>query len=71
MSALEFQIINWEYLWSEYNAGLLDLAELAVDARRRSWNSTPAELRERWLGVYPPFYNPEFIEWMDASIINP
>jgi len=51
MSALEFQIINWEYLWSEYNAGLLDLAELAVDARKESWNSTPAELRERWLEV--------------------
>ena len=71
MSNLEFQMINWEYLWSEYNAGLLDLSELAVESRRESWNSIPEALRTRWLQTYARFYRPEFIEWMDANIINP
>lgn len=71
MNNLEFQIINWEFLWSEYNAGLLDVTELAVDGRRESWHSIPDELKERWLQSYARFYQPEFIEWMEANIINP
>ena len=71
MSTIEFTIINWEYLWSEYNAGLLDISELAVDGRREAWNAIPNELREIWLQSYARFYDPNFIEWMEENIINP
>ena len=63
-NSIEFTIINWEYLWSEYNAGLLNISELAVDGRRDAWNAIPNELRERWLQSYARFYDPNFIEWM-------
>ncbi len=70
MAFVNFMLTGWEYLWSEYDAGLLDISELGIESRREAWNNFPDEIKERWLEGNG-LYNPAFIVWMEENIINP
>ena len=70
MAFVNFMLTGWEYLWSEYEAGLLDISELGIEGRREAWNNFPDEIKERWLEENG-LYNPAFIVWMEENIINP
>lgn len=63
-----YAITSWEYLWMEYDAGLLTIEELGIDGRKRLFGSWPG-ISERW-PLMSDLYHPDFVRWMEENILD-
>lgn len=60
--------INLEYLWQEYDAGLLTEEDLVIDPRRAGMGDGESR-RLSWEFLKTRF-NPNFIVWMEENIVS-
>jgi hypothetical protein len=63
-----YTMTSWEYLWKEYEAGLLAREDLGIDGKRRLFRSFPG-LSERW-PVISDLYHPGFVAWVEENVVN-
>jgi len=63
-----YTLISWEYLWKEYDAGLLATEDLGIAGRKRLFHAFPG-LPERWL-IIQDLYHPGFVNWMEENVVN-
>jgi len=62
-------LINLEYLWQEYTAGLLTLEDLAVEPRRLPYEDPNSIDNITWRFLKDRF-NPDFVAWMDLNVVS-
>lgn len=63
-------LIDLEFLWREYSAGLLSLADLVIEPRRLPYQDPNSIDNVAW-NMLKDRFHPDFVAWMDANIVRP
>ena len=61
-------LTRWQYVFGEWQAGLLREDELPVGDWRMALSGSPAS-RRAWDEVGKISFKPEFVDWMDSNVV--
>jgi uncharacterized protein (TIGR02246 family) len=66
----ETLLTRWQYVHGEWQAGLVDLEDIPVEAWKRTMDAYPSFYRT-WQNDKAIAFRPDFAAWMDRNVVEP
>jgi len=66
----EVLFTRWQYIYGEYQAGLIEKEDIPVAGWRRMMSTYPS-MAGKWETVKGESFRPDFVRWMEQEVIHP